>query len=52
MAEVRAVAPTIAEAKAEGISDAFKFAKHQLFLAGLKDGLCDKSPASRKSHLQ
>ncbi len=42
MAAVRAVAPTIAEAKAEGILDALKFVKHQLFLAGLKDGLRDK----------
>ena len=42
MAVVRAAGPTIAEAKAEGISDAFKFVKHQLFLAGLKDGLRDK----------
>jgi hypothetical protein len=33
MAAIRAVAPTIAEAKAEGISDTFKFVKHQLFLA-------------------
>jgi hypothetical protein len=42
MAAVRATAPTVAEAKAKGISDAFKFVKHQLFLAGLKDGLRDK----------
>jgi hypothetical protein len=42
MAAIRAAAPTVAELKAEGISDAFKFAKHQLFLAGLKDGICDK----------
>ncbi len=33
---------TKAEVKAEGINDAFKFIKHQLFLAGLKDGICDK----------
>jgi hypothetical protein len=33
---------TDAEVKAEGISDAFKFIKHQLFLAGLKDGIRDK----------
>jgi len=33
---------TEAEVKAEGISDAFKFIKHQLFLAGLKDGICNK----------
>jgi hypothetical protein len=33
---------TEAEVKAEGISDAFKFIKHQLFLAGLKDGIRDK----------
>jgi hypothetical protein len=31
-----------AEVKAEGIFDAFKFIKHQLFLAGLKDGIRDK----------
>jgi hypothetical protein len=28
-----------ADIKAEGVSDAFKFIKHQLFLAGLKDGI-------------
>jgi hypothetical protein len=49
MAAVRAVAPTIAEAKAEGISDAFKFVKHQLFLAGLKDGLRDKVLQAEKA---
>jgi hypothetical protein len=49
MAAVRAVAPTIAEAKAEGISDAFKFLKHQLFLAGLKDGLRDKVLQAEKA---
>jgi hypothetical protein len=42
MVVVRVAAPTIREAKAEGISDAFKFVKHQLFLAGLKDGIRDK----------
>jgi hypothetical protein len=45
MAAVRntiAAGATEAEVKAEGISDAFKFIKHQLFLAGLKDGICDK----------
>jgi hypothetical protein len=42
MAAVRAAAPTVQEAKAEGIADAFKFVKHQLFLAGLKDGIHDK----------
>jgi hypothetical protein len=31
-----------ADVKAEGINDAFKFIKHQLFLAGLKDGIRDK----------
>jgi hypothetical protein len=31
-----------ANIKAEGISDAFKFIKHQLFFAGLKDGIRDK----------
>ncbi len=49
MAAVRAVAPTIAEAKAEGIPDAFKFVKHQLFLAGLKDGLRDKVLQAEKA---
>ncbi len=49
MAAVRAVAPTIAEAKAEGISDTFKFVKHQLFLAGLKDGLRDKVLQAEKA---
>jgi hypothetical protein len=45
MAAVRgtiAAGATKAEVKAEGISDAFKFIKHQLFLAGLKDGIRDK----------
>ncbi len=45
MAAVRstiAAGATKAEFKAEGISDAFKFIKHQLFLAGLKDGIRDK----------
>jgi Retrotransposon gag protein len=37
-----AAGATEAEVKAEGISDAFKFIKHQLFLAGLKDGIRDK----------
>jgi hypothetical protein len=37
-----AAGATEADVKAEGISDAFKFIKHQLFLAGLKDGICDK----------
>ncbi len=48
MAAVGAVAPTVAEAKAKGISDTFKFAKHQLFLAGLKDGLRDKVLQAKK----
>jgi hypothetical protein len=45
MAAVRvniAAGATEAEIKAEGVSDAFKFIKHQLFLAGLKDGIHDK----------
>ncbi len=45
MAAVRgtiAAGATEAKVKAEGISDAFKFIKHQLFLAGLKDGICNK----------
>jgi hypothetical protein len=33
---------TEAEIKAEGVADAFMFIKHQLFLAGLRDGLRDK----------
>jgi hypothetical protein len=49
MAAVRAVAPTIAEAKAEGISDAFKFVKHQLFLAGLKECIRDKVLQAEKA---
>jgi hypothetical protein len=49
MAAVRAAAPTIQEAKAEGIVDAFKFVKHQLFLAGLKDSICDKVLEARKA---
>jgi hypothetical protein len=43
MAVVRAaVGAAPADIKAEGVSDAFKFIKHQLFLAGLKDGIRDK----------
>ena len=42
MAAVRAVTSTVEEAKAKGISDAFKFVKHHLLLAGLKDGIRDK----------
>jgi hypothetical protein len=43
MAAIRAaVSSNPADVKAEGITDAFKFIKHQLFLAGLKDGICDK----------
>jgi hypothetical protein len=43
MAAVRAVARAAAAGiKAEGINDAFKFIKYQLFLAGLKDGICNK----------
>jgi hypothetical protein len=45
MAAVRgtsAAGATEAEVKAEGISDTFKFIKHQLFLAGLKDSIRDK----------
>jgi hypothetical protein len=42
MAAIRAAAQTVQEAKAKGITDAFKFVKHQLFLAGLKDGIRDK----------
>jgi len=37
-----AAGATEAEIKAEGVADAFMFIKHQLFLAGLKDGLRDK----------
>jgi hypothetical protein len=45
MAAVRvniAAGATEAEIKAEGVTDAFKFIKHQLFLAGLKNGIRDK----------
>jgi len=45
MAAVRvtiAAGATEAEIKAEGVGDAFMFIKHQLFLAGLRDGLRDK----------
>ncbi len=48
MATVRLVAPTVTEAKAEGILDAFKFVKHQLFLAGLKDSIGDKVLEAKK----
>jgi cytochrome c556 len=37
-----AAGATEADIKAEGITDAFKFIKHQLFLAGLKDGIRNK----------
>jgi Retrotransposon gag protein len=43
MAIVRAAGGAAsADIKAEGVSDAFKFIKHQLFLAGLKDGIRHK----------
>jgi hypothetical protein len=45
MAAVRvniAAGATEAEIKAKGVTDAFKFIKHQLFLDGLKDGIRDK----------
>ncbi len=43
MAAVKAAAGAApADIKAEGITDTFKFIKHQLFLAGLKDGICNK----------
>ncbi len=43
MAAIRAAAGAQpADIKAEGVNDAFKFIKHQLFLAGLKDGIRDK----------
>ncbi len=48
MAAVRAADPTVQEAKAEGITDTFKFVKHQLFLVGLKDGICDKVLEAQK----
>jgi hypothetical protein len=37
-----AAGATEAEIKAEGVADAFMFIKHQLFLAGLRDGLRNK----------
>jgi Retrotransposon gag protein len=49
MAAVRAVTLTVEEAKAKGISDAFKFVKHQLLLAGLKDGIRDKVLEAEKA---
>jgi hypothetical protein len=45
MAAVRvniAAGATEADIKAEGVTDAFKFIKHQLFLARLKDGIHNK----------
>jgi len=43
MAVIRAaVGAALADIKAEGVTDAFKFIKHQLFLASLKDGIHDK----------
>jgi hypothetical protein len=49
MAAVRAVTPTVEEAQAKGISDVFKFVKHQLFLAGLKDGIRNKVLEAEKA---
>jgi len=43
MAAVKAAAGAApADIKAEGITDTFKFIKHQLFVAGLKDGIRNK----------
>jgi hypothetical protein len=39
----------VKEAKAEGIADTFKFVKHQLFLAGLKDGIRNKVLQAEKA---
>jgi len=48
MAAVRNAAAIIAEAKAEGMADMGKFFKHQLFLAGLSDNVCDKVLEAKK----
>jgi len=39
------------QAKAKGISDAFKFVKHELFLAGLKETIWDKVLEANKTPL-
>jgi hypothetical protein len=56
MAVIREATPTVVEAKAEGIVDAFKYVKHQLFLSGLqlflsglKDGICNKVLKAEKA---
>jgi hypothetical protein len=45
---IRNAAATIAQAKAEGITDMVKFFKHQLFLAALSDHLQDKVLEAKK----
>jgi hypothetical protein len=42
MATVRLTSATVDQAKAEGINNMALFFKHQLFLAGIKDPICDK----------
>jgi hypothetical protein len=42
MAAVRLASATLDQAKAEGINDMALLFKHQLFLAGIKDSICDK----------
>jgi hypothetical protein len=48
MAAVRLAGATSDQAKLEGMKDMAKFFKHQLFLAGLSDNLCDKVQKAKK----
>ncbi len=48
MAAVRLACAMVDQAKAEGINNMAKFFKHQLFLAGIKDPICDKVLEARK----
>jgi hypothetical protein len=52
MAAVRLAGATINQAKAEGINDMALFFKHQLFLAGIKDPICNKVLEASKATFQ
>jgi Retrotransposon gag protein len=52
MATVRLAGATVAQAKAKGINDIALFFKHQLFLAGIKDPICDKVLEAGKATFQ
>jgi hypothetical protein len=51
MPALRLAGATIDQAKAEGMADMGKFFKHQLFLAGLSDSVCDKVLEAKKDTL-